>query len=423
MKLFNNLKYTILFLFSLTLLLACQSLPPRAITEQELVDRYQDFLRLYESDLDHYSHKTLMRLKHEYQRALLSSNNESQSYDMLMLSGGGPLGAFGTGFLKGWGQVKEDNYARPQFDYVSGISTGALIAPFAFIGTSEAYDEIIKLYQGLGPDSARKRGLLSYLPSSDSFYDVSILREQINSAISPDLIGKIAGGAIQGRQLLIGATNMDYAMLRVWDLAQIASEMSTEKSIERTVSILSASTALPVMFPPVIIDNHLYADGGVVMQIVNGIHERNWAYQAIDQSTKFVENGTPIKIRVWIIVNDKMLLDPAVVPLKWPSILKRMLNTSIRSSALQNIQDAETLIQLINDRPKFDVQLRYVAIPQSFPIQDTEEIFNPETIQNLIELGLKMGADPTSWKTDALRPGAPFVSKNVSKNRDIVKLE
>jgi hypothetical protein len=218
----------------------------------------------------------------------------------------------------------------------------------------------------------------------------------------------MADGAIQGRQLLIGATNLDYALLRTWDLAHIASGISTEKAIEKTVSILTASTALPVMFPPEIIDNHLYADGGIIMNIVSGVDERYWAYQAASQSTEFVENGTPIKIRVWIVVNDKMHLDPTVIPLQWPSILERTLKTAIKTSALQNIQDAETYVQLINDRPEFDAQLRYVAIPQSFPIKDTEEITNPETIQSLIELGLKMGADPTSWITRALRPGAPF---------------
>ncbi len=353
-----------------------------------------------------------MRLRHEYQHALLSSSNELQSYDMLILSGGGPLGAFGTGFLKGWGQVKEDKYTRPQFDYVSGISTGALIAPFAFVGTPEAYAEIIKLYQGLGPDSAKKKGLLSFLLSNDSRYDVSILHEQISSAITPDLIAKIANGSREGRQLLIGATNMDYALLRIWDLAQIATNLSMEKSIERTVAILSASTALPVLFPPVIIDDHLYTDGGVIMKIVSGINERSWAYKTTrSQDLNFVESGTSIKIRVWIIVNDKMLLDPEVVPLQWPSILERTLQTSIKSSALQNIQDAETFVRLINNRPEFDAQLRYVAIPQNFSIKDTEEIFNPETIQNLIDLGLKMGANPKIWKTRALRPGAPFELK------------
>lgn len=366
----------------------------------------------YQSEIDARSEKTLMRLKHEYQYALLSDNNEPQSYDMLILSGGGAFGAFGTGFLKGWGQVKKNNYTRPQFDYVSGISTGALIAPFAFVGTPEAYAEIIKLYQGLGPDSAKKRGLLSFLLNNGSRYDVSILHEQISSAITPDLIGKIASGSIEDRQLLIGATNMDYAQLRTWDLAQIASEMSVEKSIEQTVAILFATTALPVFFPPVIIDDHLYADGGVTMQIVNGINERSWAYKkAISQDINFVESGTPIKIRVWIIVNDKLLLDPDVVPLQWSSILERMLQTSVKSSALQNIQNIETFVQLINNRPEFDVQLRYVAIPQSFSIKDSEEIFNPEAIQDLIDLGLKMGANPAVWKTDALRPGAPFELK------------
>ncbi len=87
------------------------------------------------------------------------------------------------------------------------------------------------------------------------------------------------------------------------------------------------------------------------------------------------------------------------------------MKASIKSSALQNIQDAEAFVKLINSRPEFDAQLRYVAIPQDFPIKETDEIFNPEIIQNLIKLGLKMGEDPTSWKTQALPPGAPFELK------------
>lgn len=407
----STLIKSFLFLNAILITLAACATQPRQLTEQGLADKYQDFMHSYQNDIDASAAKTVQRLEQEYRHGWFSADSEGQSYDMLILSGGGASGAFGTGFLKGWGKVSAVDYTRPEFDYVSGISTGALIASYAFVGTDKAYDEVINLYQGLRHDSARKRSFFSYLPNQTSLYDVSKLHGQIRSAISPELIGSIKRGAEQGRQLLIGATNLDYALLRVWDLAKISSEMPTVAAMEKIVSLLLAATALPVMFPPVLIDDHLYVDGGVVMQIVSGINERGWAYQTDNQVMSYVDPKRPIKVRVWVVVNDKLLLDPSMTPLRWPSVLERTLKTSIKSAALQNIQDAETFVRLINERPEFDAQLRYVSIPQSFAMRDTVEIFNPENIQNLIELGLKMGENPNSWKTHALRPGAPFKLK------------
>ena len=388
---------------------ACQTPPLRSINEKELANRHPAFLRSYQSELDAISEKASKRIEHEYRKASLSGENKQQTYDMLVLSGGGAFGAFGAGFLKGWGKVNKIDYTRPQFDSISGISTGSLLAPFAFIGTPKAYDSILNFYQKPGADWARKRGIIPYLPGNVSVYDVSKLHKTINAAITPEIIENLAKGSLEGRQLLVGATNMDYGLLRVWDLAQIASETSTQKAIEQTVSILSASTAIPGLFPPEIIDDLLYVDGGATMQMVGGIDDRSWAYKTKDKQMGFVSAKAPIKIRVWIIVNQKLLTDAKVVRSRWTSIASRSLNTLIRASTLQSIQDTETLVQLVNRQSEFDAEMRYVAIPQDFPIADSDEIFDAKTMHDLVKLGLQMGADPTSWKTEALRPGAPFV--------------
>ncbi len=388
---------------------ACQSPPLRSINKKELANRRPAFLRTYQSELDAISAKTSKRIEDEYRKASLSGENKQQTYDMLVLSGGGAFGAFGAGFLKGWGKVNKIDYTRPHFDSISGISTGSLLAPFAFIGTPEAYDSILNFYQKPGADWARKRGIIPYLPGNVSVYDVSKLHQTIKAAITPEIIENLAKGSVEGRQLLVGATNMDYGLLRVWDLAQIASETSTQKAIAQTVSILSASTAIPGLFPPEIIDDLLYVDGGAIMQMVGGIDDRRWAYKTTDKQMGFVNAKAPIKIRVWIIVNQKLLTDSKVVRSRWTSIASRSLNTLIRASTLQSIQDTETLVQLVDRQPEFDAEMRYVAIPQDFPIADSDEMFDAKTMQDLVKLGLQMGADPTSWKTEALRPGAPFV--------------
>jgi hypothetical protein len=395
--------------FGLLLILSsCASAPPRLLSEKDLLNNHRDFLRSYQSDIDAISKKSEKRIAYEYQRARLSKGKIPQSYDMLVLSGGGAFGSFGAGFLKGWGKVRDAKNARPQFDSISGISTGSLIAPFAFIGTPEAYDNIINLYENPGSDWVRDQGILSYLPDNASIYDTSKLHDKINSVITPAMIKDLKKGHKEGRQVLIGATNLDYGSLRVWDLARIASEKPVEKAIKQTVSILSASTAIPGLFSPITIDNMLYVDGGATVQVVTGMEGRSWAYNKEKLKMKFVDSKNPIKIRIWIIVNQKLVSDPKLTPFKWPSIASRSLNNLIRTSTLQSIQDMETYTKLIDQRPEFDAQIRYVAIPQDFPIANTDEMFDAKTMRALVKLGKKMGADPSSWRTEALRPGAPF---------------
>ena len=132
----------------------CQT-PQRWLSEDELLNGQEVYLGAYQSELDVLSSQSTARIESEYRRALESPENEPQTLDVLVLSGGGAFGAFGAGFLEGWGHVVEPGFRRPVFDSVSGVSTGALIAPFAFLGTPEAYAEIVELYENPGRDWVR----------------------------------------------------------------------------------------------------------------------------------------------------------------------------------------------------------------------------------------------------------------------------
>ncbi|MCZ6476607.1 MAG: patatin-like phospholipase family protein [Gammaproteobacteria bacterium] len=384
----------------------CQA-PQRLLTQADLLAGHDDFLRAYQADLTKMADAGEARIDAEYQRALASSS-ERQSYDVLVLSGGGAFGAFGAGFLEGWGQVLDEEFARPEFDSVSGISTGALIAPFAFSGTPDAYRRIIELYENPEDDWVRRRGVIPFLPRNISLLDVSELQANIRSAITAELVQAVAEGAAEGRQLLVGATNADYGLMRVWDLAQTALSSSTEQAAERITSVLLASSAIPGAFPPVLIDGYLYVDGGASMQVVGGLEERAWAYFPDAASLESPVEGPPIRIRVWVIVNQKLLPDPEVVQPSWVSIAARSLSTLTRTSTLQSIQDAETYVGLIDQLPGFDARMRYVAIPQDYEFPETNAMFAAETMRDLADLGRRMGSDPGSWRTEALRPGAPF---------------
>ena len=380
--------------------------PIRSLNQQQLLAGQEAFSEKYQSDLLVMAKKSQARLASEYQ------NQDQQSYDILVLSGGGELGAFGAGFLKGWGKVASGEFARPDFDSVSGISTGALIAPFAFVGTNESYDQIVNLYRNPDRDMVVARSLLSFLSGYESYYDAQILHQRIRESITPQIVQSIAQKGAQNNTLLVGATNLDFGVMRVWDLSEIAGSIPVQDAQQDIAAKLIASSAIPSAFPPVNMDGYLYVDGGASMQVVSGIDDRSWLYEDRNSDTQFVELDKPLRLRIWIIVNNKLLLDPDVVSPKWSSIATRSIKSLMRGSTLQTIQDIETFSQMINKRGDFDVQMRFVSIPQGYQIPESENLFDSKTMRDLVELGEKMGANPNSWETKALRPGASILDRN-----------
>ena len=396
--------HSIALVCALALFSACQTPMIRSVSHEDLEKGYGDYLKSYQSDLDGFSKCYVARIKAEYGK----SDRKTQTYDMLILSGGGALGAFGAGYLQGWGNIQEVDWKRPEFDNVSGISTGALIAPFAFIGTAESYQEIVDLYSNPKKDWVCERGVIPIFPSHLSLYKTDGLHEKIRSVVTQGMIEKLAQGSSEKRVLMVGATNVDYGIMRVWDLADISSNYPPDIATEKINSILFASSAIPGVFPPVLIDSLLYVDGGAAMQMLGGIGNRDWAYRPDVNDLNFISKSAPVKIRIWAILNQKLLPDSKVIQPRWTSIAKRSLNILVRASTLQTLQDTETYVHLVDKFEEFEVEFRYVAIPQDYEIKGEDHIFDAEVMRELIKLGQEMGEDPTSWRTHALQPSAPF---------------
>lgn len=199
--------------------------------------------------------------------------------------------------------------------------------------------------------------------------------------------------------------------MRVWDLAEMAAQLPVLEAEREITKRLIASSAIPSAFPPVTINDYLYVDGGASMQVVSGIDDRSWLYSDQDSGIGSDNLSNPIKIRIWMIINNKLVMEPELVKKSWASIATRSLISLMRGSTLQTIQDVETFANLINKREDFDVQIHYVAIPQDYKILDTPDLFNKEKMRALVELGEKMGADPSKWKTKAIRPGAAIIDQ------------
>ena len=150
-------------------------------------------------------------------RAEAKARSPRPTMDMLIISGGGDWGAFGAGVLKGWGRVKGD-MARPQFDGVTGVSTGALIAPFAFIGDDESIERIVQLYRNPAPDIAVSRGFLFFWPSNPSLFVLPGLERELRTALDRSMLERLAAQAASGRLLLVNTTNVDLGQMHAWDV-------------------------------------------------------------------------------------------------------------------------------------------------------------------------------------------------------------
>ena len=168
--------------------------------------------------------------------------------DVLIISGGGDWGAFGAGVLKGWGRVTSE-LARPQFDAVSGVSTGAMIAPFAFLGDDESINRIVQMYRNPQADWATSRGLLFFWPSNPSFYALPGLEREMRKAMDRPMIERIAAQDGTGRLLVVNITNVDFGDMHPWDIVAEAKVALASNDPDHVYRILLASAGIPAIFP------------------------------------------------------------------------------------------------------------------------------------------------------------------------------
>ncbi|HEY6364369.1 MAG TPA: patatin-like phospholipase family protein [Candidatus Binatia bacterium] len=342
--------------------------------------------------------RLLERTKTEYDRSV-AQGKQRPVIDILIISGGGDWGAFGAGFLKGWLKVPAQNaLAKPEFDAVTGVSTGTLIAPFAFLGDEQSIDEIVNLYRNPEADWVRQRGFLYFLPDNISFAEVPGLEREIRKHITADMVGRITKAGADGRVLMVNTTNLDTGTSRVFDLVAEAQRTAGSGQLDRIHNIMLASAGIPGAFPFRIIDDDLYVDGGVTGNIIYGgrIAEED-SLPALWQ--KAYPNLPIPKFRFWVIFNNQFRPLPVVVAPNWVAVIQRSLETSTRAATATAVRHLFAMAEISRLKRKADVEVRVVSIPADwFP--PVPGVFKKETMNSLADLGEKMGADPASWSNE-----------------------
>ncbi|ATQ41569.1 patatin-like phospholipase family protein [Caulobacter mirabilis] len=188
-------------------------------------------------------------------------------FNVLALSGGGANGAYGAGVLAGWTAAGK----RPQFDVVTGVSTGALTAPFAFLG-SQWDDRLKAAYTDGGTE-----GMISFKAitvfKGPSFFSAAPVRHLVETYVTPEMLKAIAAEHAKGRRLLVATTNLDTQETAIWDMGAIATRAARgdNHALELFHNVLVASASIPGVFPPVMIEmdgpsgvfREMHVDGGV----------------------------------------------------------------------------------------------------------------------------------------------------------------
>jgi Patatin-like phospholipase len=338
------------------------------------------------------------RTKAEYDRRA-AAGQPPPVIDILIVSGGGDWGAFGAGFLKGWQKIPAGHpLAKPEFDAVTGVSTGTLIAPFAFLGDEQSIDQIVNLYRNPEADWVRQRGYLYFLPDNISFAEVPGLEREMRKNITVDMLRRIAKAGADGRVLAVNTTDLDTGTSRVFDLVAEAQRAANTGEVDRVHNIMLASAGIPGAFPFRIIDDELYVDGGVTGNIIYG--GRIAEEDSLPAAWQKAYPKLPIpKIRYWVIFNNQFRPVPQLTAPNWVAVIQRSLETSTRAATATAVRHLFAMAEISRLKRKADIEVRVVSIPGDwFP--PVPGVFIKESMNNLADLGEKMGADPTSWTNE-----------------------
>ena len=194
---------------------------------------------------------------------------------------------------------------------------------------------------------------------------------------------------------MVNTTNLDHATPRVFDLVEEARLASDSGQIERIHNIMLASAGIPGAFPFRMIDSELYVDGGVTGNIIYGgrLAEED---SLVGLWQKTYPDLPMLKLRFWVVFNNQFRPVPEVTPPNWVSVIERSLHTATRASTATAVRHLFAMAEIAKLKRKADVQVRVVSIPADW-CPAAQGTFRKETMNDLVDLGERMGADPSSW--------------------------
>lgn len=341
----------------------------------------------------------------DYHFAMRAAQPGPAGVAVLALSGGGPNGAFGAGLLAGWTQRGD----RPEFQVVTGVSTGALAAPFAFLGA--AYDDrLVRAYTKTHdadifiPHLARS---FFRLLRVEALTDTTPLHRTLASLIDQPLIDAVAAEHRRGRRLYVCTHEIVTGRAVFWNLSAIAAS-GQPKALALFRKVLVASAAVPIAFPPQHFDveaptgrfRETHVDGGLSRQVFLHLNGARAALASPPQ-------GPPTPLTAYIIRNGRTRLDydpitPTIVP-----IALRTIEALISSEGVGDLHriHEQTVVE--------NAAYRLAVIPETFDLRH-DGMFEPTYMRRLFELGRERMLAGSAWQD------APPMSGNMPPRSGVI---
>lgn len=305
--------------------------------------------------------------------------------NFLAISGGGDDGAFGAGLLCGW----TDAGTRPEFKLVTGISTGALIAPFAFLGPK--YDaKLREVYTNTAPKDILQERSLTAAIFDDALADNKPLWHLLQKHITAEMLRDVAEEHKKGRILLVASTNLDSRRAVIWNMTKIAAS-GHPQALDLFRKLMMTSAAIPGAFPPTMIDveaggkhyQEMHVDGGTVAQVFVYPPSLNVKKQSATIGIKRERN-------LYIIRNAR--LDP-----EWSEVERRSLTIAGKAIAsLIRTQGIGDLYRIYSTAQRDGLDYNLAFIPPTFNAPHKED-FDTEYMRKLFKTGYDAAAKGYPW--------------------------
>lgn len=379
---------SLLFVLVLLVLTGCQTAPrrqaPPELISNAAPDGFPASIRFVTTDLRAFS-----ALAPAFNEGLRKAAN-GRPIDILALSGGGSGGAFGAGVLVGMSRSQ----TRPPFELVTGVSAGALLAPFAFLGPEwdgRMQEAFTGKYSARLLDSP-SRTLLARLLSPHALPHHNPLFQLVDHFVTPQMIAAVATEATKGRQLVVATTDLDKHETVLWNLSMIAEHGGTAaRTLFRDVLIASAS--VPGVFPPVLIHvrdgnreyEEMHVDGGITtsvfsMPLIAGILPT--AMPALHGA------------HLYVIVNGQLARMVQTTPYRTVDIIASAFAAEL------TYKTREAIVQDIASAQRLNMQLSLASIPADYP-QSNFIDFDQARIRSLFEYASRCSAAGSLWLTPA----------------------
>ncbi|MGJ7043682.1 hypothetical protein J2Y63_006968 [Shinella sp. BE166] len=301
---------------------------------------------------------------------------------MLAISGGGAGGAFAVGILSAWSELG----TRPTFQVVTGVSTGALIAPFAFLGSE--YDQRLRSFYL--SDQARRLVDINWTGLgvfSASLLHGDALREMVEENVTPEILRRIALEHRAGRRLLVMTTNLDTQRAVVWNIGAIANSGRPE-ALALVRQILIASASVPGIFPPVSINTMV--DGKVIEEMHSDGGSSAQFFTLPEHLIVAPDHTGEENLHIYVIINNALIPEFSMSPGKALPIIARAYAILLKSQTKQG------LIALYNFARRTGIDLDIAAIDQQVPYSMSDPL-NEAYMRTVYRIGYKKAHAGSLW--------------------------